>query len=493
VILPLRFILTLLLVAASAGVLAIDWPIAPQDQSQPIGNDYGEYQNYSGFAYYHPGIDILAPAGTPVYAIKSGYVKAILTISAELHWRIAIGDSAGADECDGWLYAHLDEGTLAVTEGEWVEEGRYLGDLVAWPIASFHHLHFVKIRNSGLTWNSDWQFIANPLDELDSIDDDLPPNFMDAYGTQLFAFCQNESESYFFAGETLSGEVDIICRADDLINHLWQVAPYRLEYKIEGDSSIPWTNSVCFTGPLGWDTDVNIVYQNDSYCISRGDYDNRIFYFNLTNTDGDSIIEVEDRQQSWQTAAFHNGQYTVYVRAHDRAGNTSSDSMVVDVENYFSLTGTIRLDDASPELDGTIITVFPDARADTTDTAAAFSMAMIGGGSQRVTMARPGYETIDTILTMNRHHHLEIVMEPGYYIVGDANYDDLVNIGDAVHIINYTFRGGHAPQPYASGDVNSDDLVNIGDAVFLINYIFLEGPPPTEDKLPVLTSLLELN
>lgn len=64
------------------------------------------------------------------------------------------------------------------------------------------------------------------------------------------------------------------------------------------------------------------------------------------------------------------------------------------------------------------------------------------------------------------------------YICGDANGDENVNVGDAVFIISYVFRGGEAPDPLVSADANGDGNVNIGDAVYLISYIFRSGPPP---------------
>lgn len=457
---------------------AIDWPIAPQDSSHSLGNSYGEYQQYGGYPYYHPGIDILAPAGTPVYAIKSGYVKAILTIAADLHWRVAIGDCAGAETCDGWLYAHLDELSIAVTVGEWVEEGQYLGDLVYWPIAGFHHLHFVKIRNSGVTWQADWEFIANPLDELAVIDDGQPPFFEKAFGTRIFALCQNESASYFYQGDPVSGDVDIICRAGDYVNHTWNVAPYRLEYKIEGDSSIPWTNSVCFTGLLDYDANVTAVYQDDATCDSRGDYDYRRFYFNLTNTDGDSVIEADDRLHAWPTADFHNGDYTLFARAFDRFGNVAVESMTVAVENYFSLVGEVTYSDGNPQLAGAAVEIFPDGQTDITDDAGVYLLTMVGGGSQAIQITRPGYAVFDTVVMMNRYLQINVTLQPGDYVNGDANFDGAVNVGDAVYIVNFVFRSGAVPAPYTAGDANSDETVNVGDAVYLINYIFRDGPPP---------------
>ncbi len=467
-----------LLIALASISSAIDWPMDPSTVSRPIGNSYGEYQNYGTGAYYHPGLDILSAAGTPVYAVKAGYVKAVLTTSAGLHWRVAIGDSAGAAECDGWLYAHLDPMTIAVNVGDTVTAGQYLGNLVYWPVADFHHLHFVKIRNSGVTWNSDWQFVGNALDELNVIDDPEAPTFETATATTWFAFCQNEEISYFAPGEPLAGDVDIICRAYDRINSAWKLAPYKLEYKIDGDSSIPWTTSVVFTGILDWDNLVDVVYQNDGVLICRGDYDSRVFYFNLTNTDGDGVIEASDKPLSWQTADFHNGQYIVSARATDRYGNATAVSMPVDVYNLFELSGVIACSDGNPDGAGAYATVVAGDLADTTGSDGAYSIPAVGGGSQTIAFGRPGYETVDTTIMMNRHRQINIVLQPAAYTLGDANFDGTIDIGDPVYLVNYIFKGGPAPQPYASGDANGDGPIDIGDAVYLINYIFHSGPPP---------------
>jgi hypothetical protein len=67
------------------------------------------------------------------------------------------------------------------------------------------------------------------------------------------------------------------------------------------------------------------------------------------------------------------------------------------------------------------------------------------------------------------------------YVCGDANGDDEVNVGDAVHIINYVFKGGAPPDPVEAGDANCDDLCNVGDAVYLISYIFRGGSQPCAD------------
>jgi len=66
------------------------------------------------------------------------------------------------------------------------------------------------------------------------------------------------------------------------------------------------------------------------------------------------------------------------------------------------------------------------------------------------------------------------------YVCGDANGDGQPNVGDAVFIINYVFKGGAAPVPPESGDANRDTDCNVGDAVYLINFVFKGGPEPCQ-------------
>jgi hypothetical protein len=61
---------------------------------------------------------------------------------------------------------------------------------------------------------------------------------------------------------------------------------------------------------------------------------------------------------------------------------------------------------------------------------------------------------------------------------GDANNDAVVNVGDAIYIINYVFKGGPAPVSRKEADCNCDAAVNIGDAIMIVNYVFKGGPPP---------------
>jgi hypothetical protein len=64
------------------------------------------------------------------------------------------------------------------------------------------------------------------------------------------------------------------------------------------------------------------------------------------------------------------------------------------------------------------------------------------------------------------------------FMRGDANNDGVINVSDAIFLLNYLFRSGPEPDPYALGDANNDGQILVGDAIFLLNYLFRGGPAP---------------
>ena len=68
------------------------------------------------------------------------------------------------------------------------------------------------------------------------------------------------------------------------------------------------------------------------------------------------------------------------------------------------------------------------------------------------------------------------------FTCGDINDDGKVNVGDAVFLISYIFRGGPPPPHMEAADVNNDNKTNVGDSVYLISYIFRGGPAPNCGK-----------
>ncbi len=65
-----------------------------------------------------------------------------------------------------------------------------------------------------------------------------------------------------------------------------------------------------------------------------------------------------------------------------------------------------------------------------------------------------------------------------YWKPGDANGDNVVDVGDVVYMINYLFKSGPDSNPHLSADANCEGIVDVGDVVYLINYLFKSGPAP---------------
>lgn len=68
-----------------------------------------------------------------------------------------------------------------------------------------------------------------------------------------------------------------------------------------------------------------------------------------------------------------------------------------------------------------------------------------------------------------------------HFVCGDANGDELVDLGDAVKLLNYLFKGQPPPQPLATGDTTCDEIVDLGDVVYVLNYLFKGGPKPCSE------------
>jgi len=65
-----------------------------------------------------------------------------------------------------------------------------------------------------------------------------------------------------------------------------------------------------------------------------------------------------------------------------------------------------------------------------------------------------------------------------FYVCGDADAGEGIDIDDVVYLINHIFSGGPEPDPYESGDVDISGEVDMNDVLFLINYLFIGGSAP---------------
>ena len=76
------------------------------------------------------------------------------------------------------------------------------------------------------------------------------------------------------------------------------------------------------------------------------------------------------------------------------------------------------------------------------------------------------------------------------YIVGDANGDSLVDLGDVLYLIAYLYKNGPPPCPYGAGDVNCDCMIDLGDVLYLIDYLYRGGPAPCGSKEIALSNTM---
>jgi hypothetical protein len=60
----------------------------------------------------------------------------------------------------------------------------------------------------------------------------------------------------------------------------------------------------------------------------------------------------------------------------------------------------------------------------------------------------------------------------------DANADGATDIGDAVWILNYLFRGGRAPTCLETANVNRDEVIDLADVIYILQFLFSDGAPP---------------
>jgi hypothetical protein len=318
------------------------WPYMPFNEPHGLGNHYGEFQNYGSGPYYHDGIDLVTPAGPEeTYSVSDGTLTHI-TYSDPWYSGIMIGQPA--PEGLGWLYWHISSATMQFDIGDEVGVNDYIGTTAAWPVASFHHVHFNKVRGEGGYPWSWYTSIDNPLAFMTPHTDDVSPAFETTYQGRRFAFVAQASGGVVDP-DALSGSVDIVAKISDVVGlPQWRLNPWRIEAWLYGATqSIPATTAVTFSGQIPGDGTVGVIYRLQSPMPTEADYDNRSFYFIVSNTDGDGYVESSDAARAWNTSDFDPGDYWVFMRASDLGGNATTDSMRCTV------AGILDVDVALPE------------------------------------------------------------------------------------------------------------------------------------------------
>jgi len=325
----------------------IPWPFFPFDSMRTVWNHYEQHMGLGGTdSYLHQGLDLICPIGEPTYSVIDGYVKCVLTTGGSIYWRIAISDTQISGRSNGWLSAHLIQNTIQFDVGDTVQVHDYLGDIIQWT-SNWGHIHLAQISDSGSVWfysDNEWGINFDPALAITPYPDTTPPYIDPVFGWSKFAFARNESAIYLDP-DSLYGDIDIIVKVVDYAGDSnWQQPAFSTWYTIKkvSDGQIikpktlghilnhkyPFYNSMWYHDYAG------VIYQRDNTLPPSSWTDmNRNFYHNLTNSNGDSLIELSEKALAFPTDNYPDDLYRIIVEVYDDAGNFDIDSMDVHFKN----------------------------------------------------------------------------------------------------------------------------------------------------------------
>jgi hypothetical protein len=332
---------------SGSGYDPIPWPFFPFDSMRTVWNHYEQHMGSSPTSsYLHQGLDLITPIGEPTYSVIDGHVKLVLTLGGDIYWRIAVSPEQVPGWSNGWLSAHLIQSTIQFAVGDTVQVHDYLGDIIYWS-GNWGHIHFVEIKDSGTVWlynDNEWGINFNPALALTPYVDVIQPYIDQVFTWSKFAFAVNETATYL-QPDNLSGEIDIIVKVVDYVgDSQWQQPAYTTWYTIKklpgGEIIKPRTlghilnHEYPFYEGSHYQPYAGVIYQRDNVLLPSSWMDmQRNFYHNLTNSDGDSLIELSEKALAFNTTNYFDGDYRIIVEVFDEAGNFDIDSMDVKFNN----------------------------------------------------------------------------------------------------------------------------------------------------------------
>ncbi len=124
------------------------WPI-PGYYS--LSSDFGTVRVIYGVRDVHRGMDIPAPAGTPIFAAADGVV------STNNHWSYGISVKLSHGNGVATIYGHMSK--RAVNAGDYVTKGQLIGYVGSTGNSTGNHLHFeVNVNNTPV---SAWPYLKS--------------------------------------------------------------------------------------------------------------------------------------------------------------------------------------------------------------------------------------------------------------------------------------------------------------------------------------------
>jgi Peptidase family M23 len=317
-----RFRISLLILCCAAAALvataaaaAFPWPVKPFHKQHPIRANFGDPRTRflntmltdglqgPGTFLFHNGIDIEAPAGTPVYPVVSGRV----------HYIDASAVSVKTKGKGVFQYFHL---VTNVADGQRVIAGK---TVIGRVMRAYLHVHLSWIRN-GRVWD--------PLAR-----DGIAP-YRDRTVPQVRAINVRPAGSLVPFDSSVCGLVSIVAAADDAapvaVPGVWSgfpLSPALMTWSLaRAGGSVYVRNVPVFdfrtTLPVArsfWNVYARGSYQNAPRFSNRQYFMPGRFLYNLA-----SVVD---------TRSYPNGMYEVTVAVSDIRGNTSEAALDFRIDN----------------------------------------------------------------------------------------------------------------------------------------------------------------
>ncbi len=88
-------------------------------------------------------------------------------------------------------------------------------------------------------------------------------------------------------------------------------------------------------------------------------------------------------------------------------------------------------------------------------------------------------KSLDAMNNESLPAQINITYDPNYFICGDLDGNEVINVIDVSMLIDVAFRNGIPPANFNRGDLNGDGVYDIFDVSLLINHAFRGAPAPT--------------
>jgi hypothetical protein len=354
-----------LLIAVTPALAQHGWPMDPMNSEHPIGNSFGEFQDFGG-VYQHEGIDIL---GTPKFRSDGTEDASVPWVRVTVTGTVSyLSDNASTTQngttiqgADGvtYRYWHLEHNSYHVdyvnhyNNGTAVAATDRIAKLYHWS-CNFHHLHYDLTSGSNR---------LNPLADITpNPDPDLPQ-------VEAIGFAQNNSNPWVQFNPVSAGGCTVVSSATDIIaqirdrddagstlngaatqwvhNVRWRACP-------DSAPACGWQTTHAFDNmPTAWGVSGNA--SSSAYFSNRTPWDSSSnycaatwLYGVVTNFSGGT----PNVAGAWDTSAatVPDGSYSISVEATDFAGNVRVLNTRACVQNGPGCTTELMIRDATDDI-----------------------------------------------------------------------------------------------------------------------------------------------